>query len=153
MRKFLREYYAEMVLSRSMTITARVIEACWKIYKYPDLRLEKLKKDPDGTERILVGDVTAVANQIIDEMNGRDSEDDDGKKKRDELSPQKIGRVIREELQLKVSERTNKGYYMFWDAIRMSALAKRYGVNPEEIGKVTETKPAGKPAEQGKIEF
>jgi hypothetical protein len=46
MRGFLRDYYQEQVLSRSMTIAARIIEALWKIQKYPDLRKTLVKVDP-----------------------------------------------------------------------------------------------------------
>jgi len=131
MRQFLREYYAEMVLSRSMTITARVIEAMWKIYRYPDLRKEMVVCETDGDERILVGNVTRIANEIMDEMNGRD-EDDEKKRARDELSPHKIGKVLREEMQLR-SMRSNKGYWVYWNQSRMEAMAKRYGIDPDEI--------------------
>lgn len=139
MRRFLREYYAELTVSKSMTITARVIEALWKIFKYPDLRKEMIITDPEG-EKILVGQVTRIANEIIDEMNsGGDKEDEKEetskfKNKKDELSPQRIGRLIREELQLKVSGRTNKGFYVYWDQLRMEAVAKRYGISLEEVG-------------------
>ncbi|HPS41036.1 MAG TPA: toprim domain-containing protein [Anaerolineaceae bacterium] len=137
MRRFLREYYAELTVTKSMTIPARVIEALWKVYKYPDLRKEMIVTDADG-ERMLVGQVTRIANEIIDEMNsGGDEKEDEQqthKNKKDELSPQRIGRLIREELQLRVSGRTNKGFYVYWDQVRMEAVAKRYGINVEEIG-------------------
>lgn len=142
-RSFLRAYYQEMVLTRSMTITARVIEALWKIHKYPDLRETMVTLDPKtDEEKILVGHITQIANQIIDEMNmgdadgeeeGEEAEHKKRKKKEKELSPQKIGRLIRDDLQLRVSERTNKGYSVFWDDVRMIALAKRHGINPAEI--------------------
>lgn len=145
-RGFLRAYYQELVLTRSMTIAARVIEAMWKIHKYEDLRKEMVVVDTkDGEEKILVGHITQIANQIIDEMNMHGEDEDEGeeghkrkKKKENELSPQKTGRLIREELQLKVSERTKKGYYVIWDETRMTALAKRFGINPEEVAKIEE---------------
>lgn len=135
MRHFLREYYSELILTKSMTITARVIEALWKIHNFPMLNQSMVITEPNGDQKMLVGQVTKTANEIIDEMNNGDnaSADEDSKRKRDELSPQRIGRLIREELQLRVSGRTNKGFYVYWDQIRMEALAKRYGINPEEI--------------------
>ena len=141
MRRFLREYYAELTVSKSMTITARVIEALWKIYKYPDLHKQMVVQDAEG-EKVLVGSVTRIANEIIDEMNsgGEKESEDEHKRRKDELSPQRIGRLIREELQLRVSGRTNKGFYAYWDQIRMEAVAKRYGINIEEVGPRPEMK-------------
>lgn len=143
MRRFLREYYAELTVTKSMTIPARVIEALWKIYKYPDLRKEMIVTDAEG-ERILVGQVTRIANEIIDEMNAGGDEKEEAEEKhrskKDELSPQRIGRLIREELQLKVSGRTNKGFYVYWDQVRMEAMSKRYGIIVEEIGPKPELK-------------
>ena len=69
-RQNLREYYAETILSKSMTITARVIEALWKIIQYPDLNKLMVKVDPvDGSQMIKVGDITRIANELVDEMN------------------------------------------------------------------------------------
>jgi hypothetical protein len=139
MRRFLRDYYAETVLTRSMTITARVIEAAWKIYKFPDLRKQMIKMDGEF-ELIMIGDITKIANDIIDEMNGLEEEvNPDGSPKaaarrKEQLFPHKIGKVIREELQLQVLSRTNKGYQVVWDTDRMEALAKRYGIKPDELG-------------------
>lgn len=138
MKRFLREYYAELTISKSMTITARVIEALWKIYKFPDLRKEMIEVDTEG-EKVLVGSVTKIANEIIDEMNSSGEKDSGGtetpqKRRKDELSPQRIGRLIREELQLQVSGRTNKGFFVYWNQLRMEAVAKRYGINVDEVG-------------------
>jgi hypothetical protein len=149
MRHFLREYYAELILTKSMTIPARVIEALWKIHKYPDLRKRMVIVDPDGEEKMLVGQVTQIANEIIDQMNSGEDQKAEGttpdvpdqKRRRDELSPQRIGKMIREELQLRVSGRTNKGFYVFWDEIHMQALAKRFGINPDDIMSVEKPKP------------
>lgn len=147
MRQFLRAYYSEMTQARSMTITARVIEAIWQIHKYKDLRAMYVTVEPDGTEKMLVGSVTKIANEIMDEMNtGEDKPgetDDQHKRKRDELSPQRIGRLIREDLQIRIAERTKKGFYMVWDEERMTAVAKRFGLVPDEIG----------PSDSGKERF
>jgi hypothetical protein len=143
MRQFLREYYAEMVQLKSMTINARVIEAIWQIHKFPDLHHDFISLSADGQEQMTVGSITLIANQIIDQMNLRDPDDDDSKsskKKKDELSPQKIGHLIREDLQLQVSGRTRNGYYVVWEEDRMTALAKRYGLSLDEIGPINPVK-------------
>ena len=139
-RRFLREYYAELTLSKSMTIAARVVEAIWKIYKYPDLRLLMLHKDEAGLEYMMVGDVKKIANEIMDEMNssGDDEEADEDKKdkrrkKGDELTARGVGSIVRNELQLKVGRRRMSGFPVIWDEIRMTGLAKRYGLDVEQI--------------------
>lgn len=134
--KFLRAYNQEMVLSRSMTIAARVVEALWKIHVYKDLRAKHVKKEADG-EYIMIGDVRTVANQIIDEMNAS-SDDDEAegaeqgggskKRKKDELSARGVGHIIRNELQLQVGARKGIGFPVYWDQVKMEGLAKRYGV-------------------------
>jgi len=131
---FLRAYHREMTLTKSMTIAARVVEAIWRIWNNPKEH-EKYVKNGGGA-CILIGDVAFVANTIMDEMNaleGDDAEDESTKKKRkkDSLTARGVGSVIRNDLQLQVGERRGKGFPVFWDEMRMRALAKRYGVDPE----------------------
>ena len=142
--QFLREYNRELVISRSMTIAARCVEALWKIYKYPDLRVQYLDQDVEG-EFMMIGDVRKVANEIMDEMNrGDEEEEGEGsgegdekpryrKRKRDELSARGVGSIVRNELQLRVGGRKKFGYPVYWDAVKMEALARRYGVEFEAI--------------------
>ena len=136
-RDYLRMYNSEIVLTRSMSIAARVIEAMWKIYKYPDLRFTMVQKNPLGDEYLMIGDVAKIANEIMDEMNDiDDEEEDEGKKfkrKKDALTPRGCGAIIRMELQLKVGRRLNRGFPVVWDQTRMEALGKRYGIEYEAI--------------------
>lgn len=130
----LREYYRESILNMSMTITARVIEALWKIYLMPDLHTQFVRIE-DEREMIRIGDVSNMANAIIQEMNNEEEEDDDGPKRNDrKLKPRKVGFVLREELQLQVSERRRDGFWVYWNEARLKGLSTRFGVNPEELG-------------------
>ncbi len=147
--RFLREYNREMVLTKSMTIAARVVEAMWKIYRYPDLRQMLLKEDAQG-EFMMIGEVRRIANEIMDEMNRGEGEEEEEsqrgsesaegeqktfkKRKKDELSARGVGAIVRNELQLRVGERMRSGYPVYWDEIKMQTLARRYGVNWESIG-------------------
>jgi hypothetical protein len=136
--RFLRAYNREMVLTRSMTIAARVVEAMWKIHCYPDLRQRLVMKTAEGEEIMMIGEVRTIANEIMDEMNaiGSDDDDEDGKskkRKKDELSARGVGHVIRNELQLQVGERRGSGFPVFWDDLKMRALGKRYGVDYEAL--------------------
>jgi hypothetical protein len=132
---FLRAYHREMTLTKSMTIAARVVEALWRIWNNPKEHEKYVKNG--GEACILIGDVAFVANTIMDEMNaleGDEAEDESTKKKRkkDSLTARGVGSLVRNELQLQVGERRGKGFPVYWDELRMRALAKRYGVDPEQ---------------------
>lgn len=152
-RKNLREYYAETILSKSMTITARVIEALWKIWKYPDLHRQLVKAEPDGTHLVKIGDVTRITNELIDEMNETDDGDaDEEKKNRREqqgVKPHRVGRILREELQLQVTERRRDGFWVIWNEPRITGLSTRYGVNPESVGPDVTRTPIEGPKQEG----
>ncbi len=137
-RQTLRDYYQETIISQSMTLAARVIEAIWKIWNYPDLHRDCVKKDEEGVDLIKIGDVTKITNQIINEMNDEEEEDDDEEHskftKRKELKSQRVGRIIREELQFQVTERRRDGFWMIWNEPRLVGLSTKYGVNPGDFG-------------------
>jgi DNA primase len=145
MRLFLRDYYNDMVKGKSMTITARVLEAMWQIYKFPDLRKQYIVVEPDGSEKFLVGSITTIANQIVDTMNANDGgEDEDDsqshrKKKEKAMTSQSIGALLRETLHLKIGNRTKLGFYVYWDQERMEDLSKQYGIDPNESGPDTKS--------------
>jgi hypothetical protein len=136
-RGFLREYYAELVQERSMTIAARLVEAIWTIMKFQDTDAylkELIETEADGSKKILVGDVAKMADELINAMNGGEDAASESKGRDDKLSPHKTGKLLRSELQLRISGRTNKGFYVYWDEEHMKALAKRFGINLDEIG-------------------
>lgn len=137
----LRSHYQDIVGENSTTWEARVAEAIWKMYIYSDLRERMIIKD-DGEIFIKVGDVSALANNIADEMNeeGADlriKKDDGGEdgapkkaKKNFDLSAQRVGRIIRDKFQLYTPPRTGKGIYFLWDEAKMMAIGKKYGALP-----------------------
>lgn len=138
---FMREYYLEMTQNKSMTIIARVIEAIIKIYKYPDTHKLMVVAEENGNEKILIGHVTKIANEIIEQMNSTDTDEDahtttdaDPKINKRDLSPHRIGRLIRDEMQLQVSRRSNKGFFVYYDEERINELARQYGIDPAELG-------------------
>ena len=145
--RFLREYNREIVLTKSMTLAARVVEALWKIHQYPDLRAKYLQKSAEGSEFMMIGDVRQIANELIDEMNEPadkegskttppdEEERKEWKKRRDELSARGVGAIIRQELQLRVGNRRGKGFPVYWDDIKMQALARRFGFDIETLPK------------------
>lgn len=139
-RQVLRDYYQETILNQSMTLAARVIEALWKIWRYPDLHKAMIRVDEEGRAMIKVGDVTRIANEIMDEMNDTDGGDDgdNPRRQRSEVKSQRVGRILREELMLQVSERRRDGFWVFWNEARLTGLSVKYGVNPDNFGPVAE---------------
>ena len=138
-RASLREYYRESQITKSMTITARVIEAMWTMWKFPDMRQLYVISEPDGNFAMKIGDVCKVANDIIDRMNSDDTQDDDDDKKKFKqkgIKPHSVGRIIREDLQLQVSARRRDGFFVYWDEARMEGVALRYGLELDQIGPV-----------------
>jgi hypothetical protein len=137
----LREHYQEIVGDNSTTWEARVAEAAWKMYIYPDLRA-RCDIHSNGSIFMKIGDVTAIANNIADEMNeqGADlrvktevtSEEGQGKNKKKsyELGAQKVGKIIRDTFQLHTPPRRGNGVYFEWDDEKMMSIGKKYGALP-----------------------
>lgn len=132
--RVLRDLSAEETLTRSMSVEARILEAMWKIYTTKELREKHIKQTSGGELRILVGDVCKGANAIMNEMNGVDpNAEDDGKKKRQkELTPQGTGHILRNNLQMRSGGKTNKGFTVIWDDLKMLAQGRKYGVLPSD---------------------
>ena len=145
-RKTLRDYYAESIITQSMTLGARVLEAMWKIWKYPDLH-KKTKLHVDGRPKIKIGDITEITNDIINEMNGGDEDEDDHKPAK-KLTSKTVGGIIRNELQMEVNIRERDGFWMFWNEPRMLGLSNKYGISPEDFG----PPPAAAPGTEGSVE-
>lgn len=150
-RETLREYYAEDIFTQSLSLAARVIEAMWKIWNYPDLHVT-MKMDPDGKEMMKVGKITEILNNLIDEMNGDSDEDDEERKNKRAVKSQKVGHILREELQmLMCQKRYAEGYYVYWDLPRMHGLSIKYGVNPAQFGPKVEGEKSSAETKQGSL--
>lgn len=131
-RSVLREYYAETIVSAGMTLDARVIEALWKIWQYPDLNKKMVKPELDGTFLIKVGDVTKITNEIVNEMNDEDEEDNNKAGK--EIKSQRIGRILRSGLNFQVTPRRRDGFYVVFNEPKLIGLSNKYGINREDFG-------------------
>jgi len=143
---FLRAYNQEIVLERSMSIPARLVEAMWRIKLFKSLYEKYVIRDTEG-EMAYVGDISVTANEIIDKMNREQEDDmDEGggtatqkrKRKKDQLSPHRVGKVIRGELQMRVLPRKKGGYPVLLEETRMLGLAKRYGIDVDQVKKEAE---------------
>lgn len=137
-RDVLRGLYQDEITKRSNLIEARIVEGLWKMYIYPDLQ-KRLEIRSDGRIAIKIGDITAIANNIVEEMNAegadlRNTKDDgtDTKKKKGyEVSSHRVGKFVRETLLLETPPRTGKGYYCIWDDVKLEIAGQKYGVLPE----------------------
>ncbi len=148
-RKMLREYYAETILNQSMTISARVVEALWKIWQYPDLHRDMVKVEPDGELIIRVADVTKMTNAILDEMND-EKDDDDAKRNEKSLKPKRIANILREELSFATSKRRRDGFWVYWNEPKMLGLSTKFGIDPEDFK--PKVAAAGRPGESHPVQ-
>lgn len=178
MQVLLREHYQDQIGDNAISWQARVAEAMWKIYIYPDLH-ERIDIREDGSMLIKVGDVTAIANNIADEMNEEGSDlrvekvetrkvtKADGStetveqkrhKKDFEKGAQAIGRILKNDFQLEFPPRSGKGYRAKWDDAKMLAIGKKYGCLPpmekiEEARQVLAARRGGKGLRAGSVPF
>lgn len=136
-KKLLRDYYQDTILTRSMTKQARVIEALWILWLDPDLRKLHWSADNEGAWMIKNTIVAQRTNAIMDEMNAVDEENDNppttATKPRKDISPHTIANIIRNDLLLKMSDRKRDGHYVYLNLTRMLGLALKYGVKLADI--------------------
>jgi hypothetical protein len=133
--RLLRDIYSQEVLTRAESMTARIIESCWKIFLYPELHKKEII-EIDGELCLYPGAVAMVADNLIDEMNKKSEdvdEEEDPKKNNAKVHPHKVGKILRNELQLKVKTRNRRGIPYVWHETRMIALADRNGVDWKRV--------------------
>lgn len=150
LRQFIREFNAQMVTERGMTLTAKTLEAvcgCWFMDLYdgrePDMRMSRLAE---------------AVNILIDEENAGETDEDEGQDNQARspegrrVTAKKIGEIVRKQLQLRTERRTEAGraYVVCYDHERITGLRRRYGVTEEWLEDVIRTLRAkmGRPAAQ-----
>lgn len=154
-RSLLRSYNSDIILTRSMTVLAKVVEAIWTIWITEDK--DHIFKDKDEEIYTHPGDVAKIANDLMDRENALDDEEDDQQtpnRKRGLTSPG-VGRYMKNDLGLIPGGRRNTGiaYYFKENENRLLGLAKRYGVNLDDIRENHQKMLAAKPPEQKTIPF
>jgi len=136
-RSLLRAYNQDIILGRSMTVFAKVVEALWKIWLYEDLQKEHTQVDADGRRYTHPGDVAKIANELIDLENVQDDDEEEGQsaRRKKRLTSPGVGRYMKNDLGLVPGGRKNTGiaYYFDENEIRLKGLAKRYGVDVDLI--------------------
>lgn len=143
-RRSLREYYRETLITLSMSLEARVLEAFWKIWKFPDLKKALVKQDGDDF-LIKIGAITKITNEIITEMNEEDDDDEkEGESKfktNKKVSPRRVGSIIREAFGMQVTDRRTDGFWVYWNEPKLQGLTIKHGLKSEEIGPKGPAKP------------
>lgn len=122
--EFIRRYNQQLIVERSMTPEAKVLEAI--------VAISKEQPGLDGNVDLSFKHIRDKANEIINAENADDDEEEeDGKGKGSgpsrKLTSKGVGRYIREKLQLE-TERKRDGYYLVWNHERIAALKRRYGI-------------------------
>lgn len=118
--QFIRAYNQQLIVERSMTPEAKVLEAIVLIH--------------DGTPGLLSGgadlsfkNIAKKANELMDSENSDEDEDDTREHGGKRLTPKGVGHYLRTKLNLS-SERQRDGYYLVWNEDRIGALKRRYGL-------------------------
>jgi DNA primase len=136
--EFIREYNRQIVVERSLTMTAKALQALVEVGK------EKMVQE--GGE-LFLKDVAERVNFLIDQQNkamGDETEDEmqpmeEGKKGKrgGRITSRRVSEIVRKYLQMRTDRWTqgeHKGlYYVIWDGEKMGALCGRYGINLAEV--------------------
>lgn len=134
---FVKEYNRQLIVERGMTLAAKVLEAVVGLY---ELAIARGQQEP----LLTVGEVTKGTNLLIDTENaqGRQAStkgEDETEKKG--ISSHKVGGMIRKTLHLGTERdsRAGRAYVVIWDEGRITALRKRFGLDPDWVEEIVET--------------
>lgn len=137
---FVAEYNRQLVVERSTTMTAKVLEAL------AALGPASIEHKGGTIQAVYLKLLTAKVNELIDTQNRQMGDDSFSEapgeqggqggaaKEHTTIKSRKIGDIVRKYLQLKTDRSTSgpdelKGTYMvMWDDARIRALGTRYGV-------------------------
>ena len=135
LRQFIKEYNRQLIIERGMTLTARVLEALVGLWEM-DLEMEEV---PDTT----VKRVAKAVNILIDTENRANGEEEIIEEEKDKprersVTARKVGEIARKQLHLRTERRSDQGraYMVIYEADRVDALRKRFGLDDEWLGEI-----------------
>lgn len=133
--EFIEKMNEKATYERQATLEAKVLKAIFRAKYLPD------EKAQEGDERDLlaVGHVSRQTNRIINKENEEGSiMSDDEVKNTKEIGPHRIGRIIRDKLNLETAPSgTRKNYFcVVEDVKRLDSLMRRYGLEQTVMGYV-----------------
>jgi len=116
-RAFIREYNRQLVVDRSMTLEALVLEALVRLHD------ETQERDPSASP---VYSLTDLAKRVTQSVAAEAGEDEEPPR----MTAKKVGYILREKLRLRTEKRSGR-FHVVWDEKIIAALKARYGL---EIG-------------------
>jgi hypothetical protein len=124
LRAFMRQYNAQLIAERGLTLTAKVLEAVvgqWEI--------ENEKEE--GKRDMSLKTLAHRADQLMDFENLDEDEEYQGRR----LTGKKVGEIARKQLQLQTarSSQMNGRYEVVWNEARVVGLRKRYGIDDARL--------------------
>lgn len=119
-----KQTYEGSINKVNMTMTARVIEALWVIMESPDQRMICAKQEPTGEWIIKISEITRVVNEIVRTISSKQGEKNSSRWK---ITSPRVGQIVREELNLQITERRQDGFWVIWDEPNMPRLAYALG--------------------------
>lgn len=124
LRGFMRQYNAQLIAERGLTLTAKVLEA---IVAQWEIENEKDEAHRDMSLKTLAH----RADQLMDFENLDDDEEYQGRR----LTGKKVGEIARKQLQLQTarSSQVNGRYEVVWNDTRITGLRKRYGIDDARL--------------------
>jgi hypothetical protein len=64
----------------------------------------------------------------LERQTKQDEGEKTSRKQRHEIQPRTIGNIVRDDLSLRMLDRTNKGFFFEWDDLKMKVYGRKYGV-------------------------
>jgi 5S rRNA maturation endonuclease (ribonuclease M5) len=127
LRSFMREYNAQLISERGLTLTAKVLEAV--------IAQWNLEEDKDEAHRDMsLKTIANRADQLMDFENLDEDEEYQGRK----LTGKKVGEIARKQLQLQTSRSAaqNGRYCVVWNQARIDGLCARYGIDDSRLAEI-----------------
>lgn len=152
---FIRKMNRKAVIERQMGLPAKVLEGLLRAKFLPDGQALA----GEDKDLLQVAHVTRQTNRVLNRENEeatlQDSSDDsEGYKPRGELSWQKVGHILRTDLNLDTEKSHSKKnpYIVVWDEGRIDALVRRYGYEELFVELVEKGYEAEKKREKGEAD-
>ncbi|KAA3644536.1 MAG: toprim domain-containing protein [Chloroflexi bacterium] len=135
-RNLVRRYQQRMTTEKSLTLEAKVLQAIIEIQEASPVSRDENGEDIEPYWDLSVGNITSVANAIIDEENADPDEEEGSKSGGKKLTTRGVGALIRKRLNLETKRHTGgplKGnYVLVWHEERVNGLRVEYGLGEVE---------------------
>ena len=137
LRQFIQEYNRQLIVERGMTLSAKTLEALCGLWfgdlndnRVPELSMKRVAK--------AVNTLIDYENEGAGEGDAETEEQRRGGDERPRVTPKKVGEIVRKQLHLRTERRSDQGraYVVIWDAERVEALRRRFGLDEEWLADI-----------------